>query len=615
MSEVREKKKGFTQDDFKKIGEFIVDEHRRRQKKRKDREKCWSEIERQCAQVPDVKYKRTSGGSKIPAKAWMPEIELPNQAQALELLLSDSMRLMLPDHGDFMRTRVAADDGYLRKFLNDSDLVLNSDIDPPSVITQGNVDDYIHGFMMHQFRQFDHRGAWKRIISESIKLGDGVGRIRLAKKPSFVNHIKGTSSSTKLVPIIAPVSIKDVFLDDMESAYMADGFVLGPAQIFHQFKKLEDVLLAAKNGSTDPDEENGGWMKEVLGGLDGDKNGNIEYLEYEGDLVVQQSEGKSIYIPGAIVTVVIGGVKNSDMRVVRFRFRKTPYSSYLHVPYQQTDTNDPYSSSPLVKGEPIQRAASESLNRFMQAAILNTEPVVRYSRDDQYFKAQGGPVIHPGAQWESEGDVDTIEIGNPQAILPGYLNLLSQHNDATGVNAPRLGAQTVSHTTAFAKDQEIQRGQVRTVEFTNSTIAGPMTRWVNAAYELGRAAAEEETVYMDKFGSFVNIVPELLPEKVFFEVYGASGPAQDAQEQQRKFQSILTGIQLAQLAAQSGEVVEIRYEGIIKDLLKQGGVTDVDEYVKGVPQGPALGPTVAGVQGSDGDVGAQALILQNLGRQ
>ena len=611
---VEEKKgKKFTKAEHKKIAEFIVDTQRKRARKRSNREKAWREVDRQLRMEPEVLSKRTPNGDVIPHKAWFPELELPGQSTTLEILTSDVARMVFPDVGDWFKVRSNTSREFLEDFLINSAFVINDELDPPSIITQDNVDDYVQGWISHGLRQFDHRRTWDLINTDVIKYGNGIGKARIAKKPVFIHHSKGTTDNTVRIPILAPVSIKDMFLDDMEDAMMADGTVLGPAQIFHQFKRLEDVLLAAAKGGRNPDDEDGGWMPEAIEGLEGDDEGNIEYFEYEGDLVVPSSQGESFFIPNAIATVIVGKFgKKSASILIRFRFRKLPFSSYINVPYQLEDVGDPYSTSPLMKGRTIQKAASEALNRFMQAAILNTEPPIAYSRDDQYFRSKGGPQIFPGAQMASEGGISVLAIGDVGALQSGYLALLSQYADVTGINAPRLGAQTVSHTTAFAKDQEITRGQVRTVDYVRSLIHGPMTRWLHMFYEMSRDAigSRTENIYIEKYGGFVNVSKKQLPEKVFMEVFGASGPAEDNARQQQKFQAITTAIQINQLSVQQGGQ-PLNYDAIVRDLLKQGGISDVDAFI---PEGTQDGPEVPGVDQGAGGFNALPAIIQGLQR-
>ena len=616
MSEVKEKKgKKFTRKEHEKIAEFVIDEQRRRKAKRKDREKKWAEIDRQLRMEPDVKSKRNKG-KVIAHKAWMPELEIPNQSTALEVITADALRMMFPDQGDWFNLHANAPRELLELFSDNVDFVINDELEVVGGrITQDNMNNYTAGFIKHGLRQFDHRNTWDLINTDAIKYGNGIGKARIAKKPVFIHNAKGTTDNTVKIPILAPVSIKDVLLDDMENAMMADGTVLGPAQIFHQFKRLEDVLLAAKKGSNNPDDDDGGWMPDVVANLEADKNGNIEYIEYEGDMIVPISGGKSEFLPGIIATVAIGKItkKTSSTGLIRLRFRKSSYSSYINVPYQLENINDPYATSPLMKGLPIQKAASEALNRSMQAAILSTEPPIRYSKDDVSLVAMGGPRVYPGAAWASEEGIDVIDIGNPGELLGIYGALLSQHSDVVGVNAPRLGAQTVSHTTAFAKDAELERGTVRTVDYVRMTTHGPMTRWMYMFYDMQREVLGDRTeeIFIEKYNGFVQVRKELLPKEVFLKVTGSSGPAEGAAKDQRQQQALLTAIQVNQLAVQQGISEPLNYDAITEKLLTQGGITDVDIF--GVPSGGTEGPpTLPGADGGNQDLGTGPAAVQGI---
>ena len=105
-----------------------------------------------------------------------------------------------------------------------------------------------------------------------------------------------------------------------------------------------------------------------------------------------------------------------------------------------------------MKGYPIQVAAVDALNSLFEAAAIKNRPPISYDKDDIEFTGSGGPRIFPSASWPTLGDIKVhTEIGDPAAMFAIYQGLLQQYADVTGTTAPRLGAQTVSHTTAFAK--------------------------------------------------------------------------------------------------------------------------------------------------------------------
>ncbi len=573
-------KRRFDARDWKTIAEFIIDEKNTRQKKRADREKHWKEIDRQVAMEPDVKFKKLPNGQTDTKKLWMAEMELPLQAQALEVLTSDARRMMFAD--TWFRAHAEMTDDYLDK-VDFASLILGDKAEVPSQIDQDNADKLVEGYLNHLFRQVDLVSRQDRINAETFKYGMGVGRARLETKNVYIHEARGVRKEKQKIPVLVPCSIRNLYLDDpLPSMHSAQ--VLGPAHIAEDYIKLENLHIAANRGSTDPDDMDGGWMPSNLKDLEADDNGYVEILEYEGDLVVPRKTVRSLVIPGAIVTVAVGGKSpggDVTKAVVRFRFRKTPYSSYLLYPYHYEGTDCAYPTSPLEKGRPVQMMATDALNRLMDSAALKNAPPVGYDRNDTYFGAMGGPTIHPYAQWGTTDNVNVYdEVGGDPAALTATLSMaINLYAELTGVLPARLGAQTVSHTTAFAKDAELTRGAIRTVDFVNASGQGPLTRWLYMAYDMGREVLksnEEVSFYIDAYGGFVQVTKDQLPEKASFEWFGSGGPAEEAQKMQRKMTGLQMAIQMDQLNVSLGNEPTVNIPDAIKSTLREAGWTDLD---------------------------------------
>lgn len=614
MDETEVSKKKISQADFDKIAQTIAQEYTRRKNKRRKIEKQWVEVDRQLAMEPSVLYKRNSDGTTNKKTAWMPEIELPNQSQTLEILCADTKRMMFPQGGEFYRAKAYSSDEFVNNFLNNTPFIVGSDIDPPSQITHDNINDFVSGFVSGKLKNFDHEKAWDLISSEAFKYGVGIGRARLAAKSIFKHDAAVTYNQSIKTPILAPLSIKNVYLDDQSSNYMSFGAYIAPSIIQRQTRKLAD--LRASMMSKQDNVVGQGWIGKSFDGLEGDKNGNVELLEFEGDFVMDTKGEKPIFWPNVILTVLIGtsGQEKAE-KLVRIEQNPFPFSSYIIVPYHQDYIEDPYGSSPLLKGRPIQASASETLNRLLQVAMLNAQPPIKYDKDDMLFKNKGGPLVYPGAQWATGGDIEVMKIGDPSSLLVAYQSLLSQYSDVTGVNAPRLGAQTVSHTTAYAKDQELERGQIRTVNFVRSVLKSAMERWLGMCYYMAREQIENdsEQVYMSTYNAYVNVKSDLLPETVCFEVYGAGGPAETIAMKQQRQQAVMTAVQLNQVAVQAGLAKPLNFDAITRQLLKEAGISDVDVYFA-VPEGPAAGPALQAVGGGApaGNPSALTVALQGL---
>lgn len=584
-----------TKDHFDKIVELIFDEHSLRKEKRGTKEKQWKEIDRQIAMEPSNTHKLDAQGLEDKNKAWMPSVELPLQAQTLEVLDSDAKRMIFPDSGPWFQAHSLVTSEHLA-FLENQNLV-SGENDHPSIISQDNVDKIVHGQIEYWHRQYDFEANVDMINTEAFKYGDGVGRVRLVKKQVFKDKARSTIKSEKMIPMLIPRSIKKTFLDDSEHAMMNEGNSISPSVIYEMTMKIKDLMVAAK-GNTNPENPNGGWMPAKLEGLEGNDKKEVTLLEFEGDLVVPNQEQGSMLFPNRIITVVMGGSK--DRRIVRVRESKTHFNSYIVFPYHKEHLDQPYSSSPLMKGWPLQVAGTETLNLFLMAAAYNGNPAMQHDPDDTYFASGFG--LYPGAKIPSLGELLALKIGDPQELITAYGILVSQYHDVTGVNAPRLGAQTKSHTTAFSKEAELSRGTVRTVDYVKSLLKGPLTQYLYMAYEMGRKIVEDDDIFIPAYNGYVKVSKEILPEKVEFEAHGAGGPQEEQVKTQARLNSLQLAIQIdtqrAQMEAQ-GMKSNINFKAAMQQILTEGKWNDVDSILNSdsTLEGPAGQPGLGATPG------------------
>jgi hypothetical protein len=605
-------KRRFDARDWDYIAEYVIEEWKRRKTDRCDLEKCWAEIDRQIAMEPDIGFKRLPDGTIDTKKMWMSEVELPLQAQALEVLTADARRMLFPDTGAWFRAHAEMTDDYLRT-VDFQSLVLGDETEVPSQINQDNADKLVEGFLMHLFRQSagdnseDFFTRYDKIDAEAFKYGVGVGRARMWNRNLYIKAPGGVRREQRKIPVLMPCSVKNLYLDDRKPS-MHSMQLLEPAPIAFDYIKLENLYMAAARGSDDPDDEDGGWMPKNLKGMVGDDKGYVTLLEMEGDIVVPRKTTRSVVIPGAIVTVALGGKDaggNATKGVIRFRFRPTPFSSYLLHPYHYEGADDIYPTSPLMKGRPIQIMCTDALNRLLDSSALKNAPPVGWDRTDQYFAQKGGPEIFPTALWGTT-DPAAIKVhnevgGDPAAMMGVFARGVAMYAELTGVLPARLGAQTTSHTTAFAKDAELQRGAVRTVDYVRQIGKGPMTRWLDMAYQMGRSAVgkrEPVTFYIDAYGGWVEISKDQLPERSAFEWFGSGGPAEEQQKVQRKLGSLQLALQMDQMGAAMGKPPAIDLTAAVAEVLREGGWLDLDALVKikqamAPPPGQAMLPPPA----------------------
>lgn len=567
----------FTNADVRFIVDSVMEEQGRREKNRRRMEKIWDEVDRQVAQIPDLRHKMTIDGTSLdPKKAWMPEVELPLQSQTLEVLMADARRMTFPQSGPYFKANAALTDKYLERV--DFQALVAGANDVPSLVNQDNANKLTAGFHTHIQDQYGFRDSWDLLHMEAFKYGTFVGKARMAKKHIFPLTTKGVVKQTVSFPVMIPRSIRNVYLDDSKHNVMMEGQFIGPSVHECTNRKWEDLRRAAQKGNADPNGD--GWRKEGMKTLEGFKaTDNIKVIRVEGDILAPRSKGRPLFLPNTIAHIA---VENGQGALIRLQFSELDENSYFSHPYIVEDMDSPYGKGPLMKGMPIQKAAVEALTRLMEWAALNTQPPIKYDLDDPFFSLTGGPVVAPGQNWATTGILEPVEIGDGAALFNLYVGFLQQYADLTGVNAPRLGQQTVSHTTAFAKSVEDQRGTARTVDYVTSVLNGPMSRWLELEYRLGKKFKDKQTVFLEEYGGFVEIEAKHLPDLVKYEVFGAAGPAEERQEEQEQANAVqvatqieLLKIQLEQQGQPQGEKLDLT--AIQKEALRRG-FTDVDNF-------------------------------------
>lgn len=620
------KARRFDDRDWKWIADYVIQEWETRKRVREEsgRDKAWKEIDRQIAMEPSVEFKRLPDGTLDAKKRWMAETELPLQAQALELNISDARRMLFADGVKWFKARSRVTDEYLKnveghggvKVLGDKNYV-------PSTVNQDNADKLVEGFVHHNFRQYDHASRFDVINAEAFKYGMGVGRARLERKNVYIYESRGVRSDKQRIPVIVPCSIKNLYLEEPKPT-LHSSTVLGPAHVAHDYLRYENLAIAANKGSIDPEDDDGGWMPKNLSKVIPDKKGYVQVLEMEGDIVVPRKTIRSVVIPGAIITVAMGGADaggGSTRAVIRFRFRKHPFSSYLLFPYLHESSDDAYPTSPLMKGRTVQMTATDAVNRFLDSAMLKNAPPVGYDRNDMTFAQTGGPEIYPYAQWQTTDPVKVYhEIGgDPSALAQAALQFIGLYQNLTGALPARMGSQTVSHTTAYAKNAELQLGSSRITDYVNQSGEGPIIRWLDMSYRLGREALKKsETIdfYIEAYGGYVEIDKSMLPDAEF-DWFGSQGPQAKQQMAQQKLAALNQAIQIDMMKAKMGMPPRINLDAAQDAMLREGGWTDIGQIVNehqshggGASRGPAPAPGIPGA--AEGAGGAQDAALQSL---
>lgn len=595
--------------DLDDIGNHIRELYNKRKSDRCDLDSQWDEIERQLRMDPDPEREKIWRASA--ETQWMPVLEQPWQAETHELLTADIRRLQWPTSASWFDAKPDDTDELLENIRERMAQTLGTDVD----VTHKEVASLTESTHLHFERLYPFRQQWNRANGDAITYGHFVFRGRIGQLSAFSGGFRGYKSPRK-IPMLCHIPARSAYLDDMQSAIQANGLILKPLHIIKYNQRVEDLKLAMIKGSTDQTNEvTGGWIKDALGDID-IQDKDVTILEAEGDLVVPKSE-KSLVFENVCVNVVIGtgmktgGTRNTFARVVRFRRRALPFSSFIVHHYHQDQSDTPYGTSPLMKGRTLQKMGSEGFMRLAQALILNTEPCIGYDRSDPTFAKTGGPRIFPRAKWGTLGDIKVHEIGDPQKLWDVYAALKTEYQDVTSTNPPRLGQQTKSHQTAYAVDTEIQRSVVRTVDYLRSLEDDPALTWLHMeGYMLKKVLRKPERIWVDEFKQWLDISADMFPDRCDYDVLGSAEPIEEREEEQKAVGALNMLMQAdmaaQQLGFQPSDWDKIR-EYIAKEGFGDGAIFQprATQPFGGMAQGNADG---GGVPGASGQPSANELV-------
>lgn len=530
--------------DLDGAAQFVTDEQRRRETARKDKEREWKEVDRQIAMAPLSQESRDASGTM---GDWMPQIEMPNQAWTLEVLTADAMRLLFGRGENWYIPHSMFDDELGERVLNSSVIHGDSGETPVGVDNQEFVDMAVRATIDSYHNLYNYRAAWNMMIVEALKYGTFSGRLLVEDVSVLGNDYRGVAQ--RKLPMIVPVSIKNLYLDDSSQNLLHEGMQIQPSYIRRYWQKINDVKKAARTGA--------GWISDAVKRLsekDVEENGGqIEILEMEGDIVLPRSQGKNIFLENRILTVAVtGGPTAIRLRESKFKFR-----SYIDGVYQRDDVISPYGTSPILKARTLQNWASEAANRVAQTAALNADPPIVYDESDVQLTAQGGPRNEPGAAFASDNPsaINRMQQGDPNSMLAIFSGVQNMYEQLTGVNDPRRGGGVKSHTTATAEEINLSRSVLRTEDFVNDTLEGAIKNWLYKEWDMIRTivGVKRPVLIMGQgVNDYIDVSKDILPEVVDFEAPGSVGILTLREKRENFMAAMNQSAQIEQLRVQLG---------------------------------------------------------------
>ena len=621
---------GFTANEWDSIANWIRAELQLRRDGRRHKEQMWKEIDRQLSMMPvqsAVTDQRTADPSN---PVWYPKIELPLQFNALEVISADVRRFLFPRTGSWFNVSANLSDEYAQRWdsrrsagLTLPDPQMNAFItamginagkpapligsEPVPVKLDQEVANVLPKAALEYFHRFyDFRKRICTFVTECLKYGEGVIRVRPVKANQYASRFKGSKSLTG--PAVIPCSLWNTYLDDTWQATMHEGVLMSPSVIRCAWQPLESLKRAGASGGD-------GWLPDEIKKLTGkvgpdNRKEQVELVEFEGDVLVPMSDD-TIFLPNVIITIAIG----DGVKTVRFRENPMPFRSYVSHSYFQSDMKSAYGDSPLGKGMPIQKIATSIINDIAAVSRLNGIPPVSYDRNDPGFAGTGGPLIFPGAQWATDAanSIEVYKVGDVNALVTAYLASIKQYEDTVGVNDSRRGERLKSHTTAGAAQIEATQGLSRTDDFVTDLLAGPMATILHMEYEIVKQTMKKPlsiSIGDEGIDGWINLAADDLADEVEFEVVGSEGAMEERQRLESFILATKSHVELAMAAAQLGTPVPTNFEAMVVELYDRANVTNANRYVgaaSAISGGAAAESVIPGIAGVPGqEAGAAA---------
>jgi hypothetical protein len=490
-----------TKKDWQKVEAYLKEEleARKTSEFRKASEDKWTEIDRQIAMTPMVKFNRD--GSEVD-QGWHNVVELGELSKASENLSADVRRIIFPQTRFWFEGHAeikAPLDQATGKPKKDPKL-------------QEAVNGRLRSFMSQQHADFGLKDRVELSIKEALHHGGFVAEIE-SDTQEYVHEAVKISSKT--APVWKPHSMWNCYPDPSPSVVGTNLFYDG-TMFVESFVPRPRAERMVKSGAD-------GWMpsqwkkvpKETHQTKDGEKTKDVKLTTYWGDITIERSDGDDLYYPNHKVVLMNG-------TIIYMAPNKTPYPPLIYRGYERTDVRDPYYTSPIIKQSPMQKLGSTLANKYVDGVELRLEPPIVYDGNDPDFVLNGGPVIEPGAKVSTKGSnsFDTIEVGDPGIALQGLELILNEMKEKLG----RPGRPVGDRATKAEVVKSAQDSEVSMVDFIDK-MEKALLSFLYMQHAMNLTDLTEYSFYSPEVEDpdFVLLKKADLPKAVHFEVVGARG--------------------------------------------------------------------------------------------
>ncbi len=494
-----------TESDYKIIEEMVNAEIDLRKKDpfRTDAERIWREIDRQIAMKPLVPL--TEQGSD-PDNDWHNAVEIGDQSRASEIITADIMRLIFPNdrawfevHGDY------------------SDKEFPRSDDPAKSLArfQKKADNRQRSYMAQQHNDFGFKQRFKLSVKESLHHGGMVAEI--ANESMTLIH-KGGGIEHVIAPTWKPYSMWDVYPDPSAMILPTNLFYTG-SMLLRSWQKLD--VLKRRTDLIRLNKVKKKKNKRLSGGDEQATTNDVEIFKWLGPISIPRKTTKNIFIPNAVVIIANG-------TLVKMEIPDTPYPNVIYSGYERQDVLNPYFTSPLMKSSTWQIFNSRSMNKFLDAVDLKTEPPLTYNVNSPEAAKDGGPEIAPRAMTPVSvaSDINVLDVGDPQSALAGLRIGIDQMQQNLGADENRAGVAADVEQTATEVRNANQRAEVRTVDFVGDLEDGPLTSYLYIQNYFNQHKGINYPFYNAEVGQpdFEMFLPKKdIPSKVHFDIIGSKG--------------------------------------------------------------------------------------------